>query len=269
MPDCGLVNLGACLPEVFFNFLFNLINAPVQPFLQLVINLLSAQVNLSIFFSLWAIIVYMLSMFYALLIVGVGLSFLFSGYDSEKREQAKEWLRNIIIMIVLVQASFFLYQLVINLASTMTSATLSLISPNFFKLSINSTAGLGLALLLILVYILVLILTALVLTLRYAIVAIGIVFLPIGIFFYFLPSLKGFGSLILNILGISIFITFFDAILLIGFSSLVNVGIFDQLQIVILISAFLIIDILMVVLLFFAITRAAFSVYNKIGRWNK
>ena len=269
MPDCGLVNLGACLPEVFFNFLFNLINAPVQPFLQLVINLLSAQVNTSIFSSLWAIIVYMLSMFYALLIVGSGLSFLISGYDSEKREQAKEWLRNIIIMIVLVQSSFFLYQLIIDLASTMTSATLSLVSPNFFKLSINSTAGLGLSLLLIFVYIFVLIITALVLTVRYAIVAIGIVFLPIGIFFYFIPQLKSFGSLILNILGIAVFINFFNAILLIGFSALVNVGAFETIQIIILISAFLLIDILMVVLLFFAITRAVFGVYSNIKRWKE
>jgi hypothetical protein len=269
MPNCGLVNLGACLPEMFFNFLFNVVNAPIQPFLQIVLNLLSADVHTQIFLSLWVIIVYMLSMFYALLLVGVGISFLISGYDSEKRESAKEWIRNIIIMIVLVQSSFFLYQLVLDLASSMTSATLNIVDENFFSIQVSSTIGLGLALSLGIVYVAVLILTALVLTLRYAIVAIGIVLLPIGIFFYFLPKLRGFGSLILNILGISIFITFFDAILLIGFSALMNVGVFSNLQIIILISAFLLIDILMVVLLFFAITRAAFSIYNKVGRWNK
>lgn len=269
MPSCGLVNLGACLPEMFFNFLFNVVNAPIQPFLQIVLNLLSADIHTQIFLSLWVIIVYMLSMFYALLLVGVGISFLISGYDSEKRESAKEWIRNIIIMIVLVQSSFFLYQLVLDLASSMTSATLSIVDESFFSLQVSSTIGLGLALSLGIVYIAVLILTALVLTLRYAIVAIGIVLFPIGIFFYFLPNLRGFGSLILNVLGISIFITFFDAILLIGFSSLMNVGVFSNLQIIILISAFLLIDILMVILLFFAITRAAFSIYNKVGRWNK
>jgi hypothetical protein len=208
-------------------------------------------------------------MFYALLLVGSGFSFMISGYDSEKREQAKEWLRNIIIMIILVQSSFFLYQLIIDLASTMTSATLTLIDPAFFTLSVNSAAGLGLAILLAIVYLLTLICTALVLTLRYAIVAIGVVLLPIGIFFYFLPPLRGFGSLIFNILGIGVFITFFDAILLIGFSSLMNIGAFNNLQIIVLISAFLLIDILMFVLLFFAITRAAFSVYNGIKRWRE
>ncbi|MBM3206849.1 MAG: hypothetical protein FJZ43_04495 [Candidatus Staskawiczbacteria bacterium] len=254
---------------MFFNFLFNIINAPVQPFLQIVLNLLSADVHTQIFLSLWAIIVYMLSMFYALLIVGAGVSFLISGYDSEKRESAKEWLRNIIIMIILVQSSFFLYQLALDLASSMTSATLNIVDENFFSLQVSSTIGLGLALSLGMVYVVVLILTALVLTLRYAIVAIGIVLFPIGIFFYFIPKLRGFGSLIFNVLGISIFITFFDAILLIGFSALMNVGVFNNLQIIILISAFLLIDILMVILLFFAITRAAFSIYSKVGRWNK
>ncbi len=269
MPSCGLVNLGACLPEMFFNFLFNLINAPVQPFLQVVLNLLSAEAHFSIFLSLWVIIVYMLSMFYALLIVGVGFSFLISGYDFEKREQTKEWLRNIIIMIILIQSSFFSYGLIMDLASTMTSAVLSIVSPNFFSLQVSSTMGLGLALTLGIVYVVVLILTTLVLTLRYAIVAMGVVLFPIGIFFYFLPPLRSFGSLILNILGIAIFITFFDALLLIGFSSLMNVGIFSQFQIVILIAAFLLIDILMVVLLFFAITKAAFGIYNKFSRWKK
>ncbi len=263
MPSCGLVNLGSCLPEVFFNFLFDLINAPVQPFLQLVLNLLSAEVQTEIFIRLWAIIVYMLSIFYALLLVGAGISFLISGYDSEKRDSAKEWLRNIIIMIVLVQSSFFLYRLVLDLASTMTSATLSIVDSNFFSLQVNSTIGLGLALALLIGYLLVLIITIFVLTLRYTIVAVGIVFFPIGIFFYFIPKLRDIGSLILNILGVSIFITFFDAVLLIGFSSLMDVGVFSNFQIILLISAFLLIDILMAILLLFAITRATFSVRSK------
>lgn len=214
MPSCGLVNLGSCLPEVFFNFLFDLINAPVQPFLQLILNLLSADVQTEIFIRLWVIIVYMLSIFYALLLVGAGISFLISGYDSEKRDSAKEWLRNIVIMIVLVQSSFFLYRLVLDLASTMTSATLSIIDSNFFSLQVSSTIGLGLALALLISYLFLLIITIFVLTLRYTIVAVGIVFFPIGIFFYFIPKLRDIGSLILNILGVSIFITFFDALLL-------------------------------------------------------
>lgn len=207
----------------------------------------------------------MLSMFYALLLVGSGLSFMISGYDSAKRENAKEWLRNIIIMIVLVQSSYFLYKLFINLSATMTSATLSLINPDFFLLT-NNTADLGLAIILGVFYLATLVITSLVLTIRYAIVAIGVVFLPIGIFFYFINPLKQYGSLILNSLGIAVFVTFFDAILLIGFSQLAQIGIFAELRLVVLISAFIFIDFLMLFLLFFSITKSALNLYISVKK---
>lgn len=205
-------------------------------------------------------------MFYALLLVASGLSFMISGYDSAKRENAKEWLRNVVIMIILVQSSFFLYKLIINLAAAMTSATLSLVDQNFFLISIGSISDLGLALMLGVVYLATLILTSLVLTIRYAVVAIGVVFLPIGIFFYFLEPLKQYGSLILNILGTAIFSTFFAAILLIGFAQLSSVGIFADLRIIVLISAFLFIDALLLFLMFFSIVKSALNVYAGVRR---
>ena len=208
----------------------------------------------------------MLSMFYALLIVASGLSFMISGYDSSKRENAKSWLRNIVIMIILIQASFFLYQLFIDLASAMTSATLSLIDENFFLISADGISDLGLSILFSFIYLLTLILTALILTLRYAIVAIGVVLLPIGIFFYFLPPLKSYGSLILNFLGIAVFVVFFDAILLIGFSELANIGIFSSMKIVVLISAFVLIDVLMVFLMTFSVIKAGLGVYSDVKK---
>jgi hypothetical protein len=92
----------------------------------------------------------------------------------------------------------------------------------------------------------------------------GVVFLPIGIFFYFLNPLKQYGSLILNFLGIAVFVTFFDAILLIGFSQLSTIGVFSNLRIIVLISAFLFIDALMLFLLFFSIVKSAFKVYGDV-----
>ena len=67
------------------------------------------KVPIQLFAGLWAIIIYVLSMFYALLMIYAGFQFIISGYDAQKRENAKAWLRNIVIMIILVQASFFIY----------------------------------------------------------------------------------------------------------------------------------------------------------------
>ncbi len=264
---CGLVNLGSCLTDSFFQFLLNVLNAPIRPFLQLTLNLLSEPVNLDLFVSMWAIIIYLLSMFYALFILFAGFNFMISGYDPAKREKAKEWLRNIMIMIVLIQSSYFIYQLVTNLSSIMTSATLTLIDPNFFLIGTNGINDLGISLLFSFAYISTLILTSIILVIRYAFVVIGVILLPIAIFFYFIPPLKQYGSLIMNFLGISIFITFFDSIMLAGFSKLVNVGIFGSMKIIVLISAFIFISVIMLLLLLFSIVKAGLNVYTEIKRF--
>jgi len=246
--------------------MLNILNAPIQPFLELTLNLLSEPINLTLFFSMWVIIVYVISMFYGLMLVASGFNFIISGYDVVKRENAKQWLRNIVIMIILIQASFFIYQLAIDLSSIMTSAVLTLVDPDFFLISVDDIGDIGLAIVFALIYVLVLIVTALVLVIRYAFVAIGVVLLPLAIFFYFLPPLKSYGSLILNFLGIAIFVTFFDVILLAGFSRLVDVAIFGNMKILILISAFLTISVLMLFLMLFSIVKAGLNVYTDVKK---
>ncbi len=246
-----------------------MLNAPIQPFLQLTLNLLSEPINVHLFIHVWAIIVYMLSMFYALLLVAAGFSMMLSGHDVEKREKSKEWLKNVVIMIILVQASFFIYQLLLDLAASMTSATLTLVDGNFFLLTASSISELGLALFLSFAYIATLIITSLILIIRYGIVAIGVALFPIAIFLYFLPPVKAYGLLILNFLGTALFITFFDAILLIGFSQLVQLSIVASMKIIVLIAAFLLIDLIMLFMFFFAIVKAALSAYSDIKRLGK
>jgi hypothetical protein len=263
---CGLVNLGSCLPQKFFEFMFNIINAPIQPFLNLTLNLLSEPINIELFLSMWVIIVYLISMFYGLMLVASGFNFIISGYDVVKRENAKKWLRNIIVMIILIQASFFIYQLAIDLSSIMTSATLTLVDSDFFLISVDDIGDIGLGIMFALIYVLTLLVTALILVIRYAFVAVGVVLLPLAIFFYFLPPLKSYGSLILNFLGIAIFITFFDVILLAGFSKLVDLAIFNNMEILVLVSAFMTINVLMLLLLLFSVVKAGLSIYSDVKK---
>src|SRR3989338_10470881 len=108
MAECGILNIGSCLPEKLIEYVTSILNAPLQPLLTSIQNLLSEPVQIQLFVSLWAIIIYVLSMFYAFLIIYAGFTFIISGYDSGKRENAKSWLRNILIMIILIQASFFI-----------------------------------------------------------------------------------------------------------------------------------------------------------------
>jgi hypothetical protein len=121
--------------------------------------------------------VYMLSMFYAFLIMYSGFNFIISGHDVVKRENSKTWLRNVVIMIILVQSSYFIYQLVISLAASITNATITLIDPNFFLLGTGGFTDVGLSILFSLLYLGTLVISAFMLILRYAFVSIGVVLL--------------------------------------------------------------------------------------------
>ena len=263
MASCGLLNLAYCLPEKFFEFISSILNAPVQPMLWLTKELLSAQVELSLFSSLWAIMVYVLSMFYALLIIWAGFTFIISGYDPRKREHAKEWLQNIIVMIVLVHASYFIYELAVELGSVMTSTTLTLIPESFFLLTIDNPTNIALEIIFAVFYILTLLLTSLILVIRYDIVAVGVALFPLAIFSYFLPPLRPYGLLLLHFMGVCIFVTFLDAVLLVGFAKLVEIPLFANIKILVMIAAFGLISLLMLFLMLFSIVKAGFSIWNK------
>lgn len=255
--ECGITNLGSCIPQMFYNFIINLLNAPLQPLLTLVNNLLTNPININLFSSLWAIIVYVISMFYGLLMLYSGFNFMISGYDAVKRAKAKEWFRNVFIMIVLVQASFFIYQLFVDLGSLLTTGVMGLVNNSFFLLTADNIANIGLEFIFTGIYVLILLCTVIILTLRYLIIALGVVFFPIGIFCYFIPPLRSYGKLILNFLGICIFMAFIDALIFLVCSQLLNISIFQNFKILVMISAFLFADILMIYLMFFSAIKSS------------
>ena len=74
-------------------------------------------------------------------------------------------------------------------------------------------------------------------------------------------------SVVLTILAVIIFVTFFDAIILFGASALMQIPIFRSYNVIIATTAFLAINLLMLCLIIFAIIKAAFSVVNSdVGR---
>ena len=258
--ECGLTNLAVCLPEKFFGYLLEIVNAPLQPFLTLTKNLLSEPVNIDSFVPLWAIIVYVISLFYGIFIAIAGFNFIISGYSAEKRELAKEWLKNIILMVVFVQASYYLYSLLLELSSAMTAGVLNSIDPNFFLLTIDNIRNIGMEITLAVPYLFTLLLTIILLTLRYLLAASGVLFFPIGLFFHFIPSLKSFGKLIMNILLVIIFMPFFQSLALLAASKIVLFSAFDNYKILVMTTSFILINISMILLVAFAAIKAAFSV---------
>lgn len=261
--ECGILNLATCIPQKIFDFIINLINDPIEPILSFIKLLLTEPVNISLFGYLWVIMLYILSLFYGVLMVYSGFNFMISGYDVVKREKAKEWFRNTLIMIVLIQASYFLYYLTIQLGSSMTLGTINLINEDFFKITADNIVNIGLQFFFAVLYVMILLSSAFILTIRYLIVAAGVALVPLGIFFYFIPPLKSYGKFILNFLGICIFITFLDAIIFLASSMLLEVPLFENMKILVMISAFGIANLLMIFLMFFSIIKSALNVFGK------
>lgn len=261
--ECGILNIATCLPQALYDFLLNVINSPIQPLLDMLKFFLTEPVNLTIFSSLWAIMIYVISLFYGILLLYSGFNFIISGYDAEKRNKAKEWLRNIVIMVILVQASYFLYSLTLDIGSLLTAGIINLVGDEFFLLSIDNLVNIGLQFVFLFLYLLSVLITAILLTIRYIIVCSGVVFIPIGIFFYFIPALNNYGRLILNFLGICIFITFFDALIFLVCSKIVEIDFFANFKILVMISAFSLANLLMLYLIFFSAIKSAFKTADK------
>ncbi len=244
--------------------LLYIINAPLKPLLFAVKSLLTDAVGISLFGSLWGIMVYIISLFYGLLLLYAGFNFIISGHDVVKRENAKTWLKNVLIMTVLIQSSYFLYQLILAISGLLTSGVMGLIDPHFFLFTLDNLINIGLEISLGSVYMVVLLLSAVILAVRYLIVSMGVVLVPWAIFLYFIPPLKAYGKLILNFLGVNIFITFVDAIILLASSKLVDVSVFGSFEILLMISAFLLVNLVTLYVMFFAIIKAALNVTNEV-----
>ena len=262
--DCSITNLASCIADSFFNFLLSILNAPVQPLLNMTYSLLTQPVNIDIFSSIWSVMVYILSLFYGILLMYIGFKFVISGYSFEKREKAKSDLTNIIIMIVLVQASFYLYSLLNQIIASVTTVILNMVSQNFFLLTIDNVTNIGLEIVLLLPYLVSIVITLVLLTLRYVIVSAGVILFAVRIFCYFFEPLKHYGKLILNFLTATIAITFFYSIIFLASSMLLNISAFQNFKILVMIGAFTLINLTTIAIALFVIVKSASKVAGPI-----
>ena len=236
--ECGLTNLGSCIVDYLIDAILFIFNSALAPLLWLVQTLLTAEVNISLFYHFWSVIRYMLSFFYVFFIIYAGYTLLMSSANPIKRAHAKEVLTNLIIMIVLVQGSYYIYGLLIDISVNMSSVMIDMVDPDFFLLTADNIVNFGLQFLFALSYVIVLLLTVLLLVFRYVIVTLGLVFFPLGIFCYFTPPLRGQGQFILTLIGTMIFLPFFNMIIIYGCSLLLDVPIFQNFKILVMITAF-------------------------------
>jgi hypothetical protein len=259
MSECGITNLGSCLVEKLFEFILYILNLPIKALLAIINNLMIEPVNISLFAGMWSIIIYILSLFYGILLLIVGFRFILSGSAPEQREKAKKSLMNTILMMVLVQTSYFLYDLILQVVSSITSVIYGMIPASFFLVTSGDFSNIGLELAFIIPYIIILVFTSIILALRYICVGMGVIFFTIGIFFYFIEPLEAYGKLILNYLGVLISLPIMYAIILLASSKFLEAGAFSDMKILVMIGGFGLINLLTIFFVLFVIFKAANS----------
>lgn len=262
--SCSIFSLVQCLKDTAYLISYTL-GLAAQPFIQLIQYLMTEPPNTEVFKTAWLSIISIISIFYIFFLLYSGITFITQGDNIVKRYKAKESIKNMVIAIILVSSSFYLYNILIDLNSSLTSYIFANINPDFFTVTSDSFGNVLLQILLILPYVIVLLLTSILLMARYIFVSFGVIFFPIGIFLYFVPFLKSYGKLIINISLLLIFIPFITSIIIYGSSLLVTAPIFENFTILFYIVAFLIVDFSFYLLIKFVLNKSGAGEIANIG----
>ncbi|MFH1224194.1 MAG: hypothetical protein V1676_00135 [Candidatus Diapherotrites archaeon] len=157
-------------------------------------------------------VIYIISLFYLLIFLIVGLKFIIGSYDANQRAGAKDGLKKAVLMVIAVNASYTLYVLVLSIGSLIASALwTSELEPLFTSSSISS-----LNLFLLLAFGGTVLTAFITVVIRYIFLWIGAVLFPIGIFLYLIPQLQSWGKIPLNLIGAALFMQIIDVIILIS-----------------------------------------------------
>jgi len=262
--SCSFFSLLSCLGDIA-RIVSHTTGLAAQPFISWVVDLMTTIPNTGVFESAWFTIIGIISIFYIFFLLYSGSVFILNSEDIVKRHSAKESIKNMIIALVLVSSSFYLYNLLIELNSSLTSYVFSNVSPAFFTVTSDSFGNALLQILMIIPYVLILIITCVLLLSRWVFVSLGVIFFPIGIFLYFVPFLKSYGKLIINLTVMLIFIPFICSIIILGCSLLVTAPIVEHFTIIFYIVAFLLVDLVFLLLIRFIINKTGMGeVYSGI-----
>ncbi len=237
------------------DFFIGILNSPIEPLLSLIKELLTMPINLSLFIGLWKIVVYILSFFYGLIFIYNGLNFIISSYDPIKRENAKSWLKNSILMIFFINASYIFYKFLIDLSSLLSFGALNLVDSKIFLIETNFT-DIGFQLVYLILFLIISFVTLIFLGIRYLLVSFGLVLFPIGLLLYFIPYTKAFGKFIIELLLVAIFLPFIDALLLVGASKLLEIQFFSNFNIFALTIGLSLINLTMILLGIFVLMKS-------------
>ena len=210
----GIYDSMAAVPQAvvdaFFAGVRDVVAGFVAPLFGLIKELMLRSIEPLDHVDLWLLVVTVISLCYGLLFLLVGFKFLLGSYDAVQRAQAKEWLKNAVVLVVAVNASLILYSLLLGLSSGMASFLWS--SQLEPLLELGETSALNLLWVVVLAF--SSFFAVISLFMRQVFLVAGIMLFPIGIFLYLIPPVRAFGYSILAVLVTVAFMPVIDVIVL-------------------------------------------------------
>ena len=158
---------------------------------------------------------------YSLVLMGLALYFILRSSDAEGRATAKKWLENMLVMVVILAFSFQIFQILLDANSYLANSFASASMKSVFS-SPMAFPSVVFALFMLLFAVSGMLVTLATLMLRYLLIPCLLLFFPFALFLYFVPVTQRWGRAFLSITVAIVFMTAFDALLLLALSSLIN-----------------------------------------------
>jgi len=202
-------DLGKTLADAVYTPLYNAFYDLLTEFMNLVLEILVWNPPLDPAYDSWNIIRTVITSMYLAVLTYAGLK-LMAGtmLGEDERNTLKKWVGGTVVSILLVNMSYVLYELVIQLNVGLSALVFK--QPSLQGFIVASAAFI----LLMVVQTSAVLLVILLLIVRNLLVLVGVVLFPIGIFLYYFPPTRRFGKLINTLVFANIFIQFFEVLCL-------------------------------------------------------
>ncbi|MCX6771681.1 MAG: hypothetical protein NTX79_06515 [Candidatus Micrarchaeota archaeon] len=158
---------------------------------------------------------------YSLTLMGLALYFILRSNDAEGRASAKKWMENMLVMVVILTFSFQIFRTMLDFSTFLATSAASESMKSIFTSPLSFSTSIF-SLVILIPAISGMFLTFLTLLLRYLLIPFLLFLFPFSIFLYFTPLTQRWGKAFLSIIVAIVFMTTFDALILLGLSSLFN-----------------------------------------------
>jgi len=240
-----------------FNFILTGVFNAVSPVLEDQTQvLLTYPIPVDTLLGLWTLIVEIIALGCLVAFPALGIYIMLSSSSPYKRERAKTIFQDILIMSVLISISYFIYLLLVDLSSAITTAVWVLSGPEKILYRTDNPFEIYF---LGVFYMIGLLLFNMTLSFRVIIVMAGVAFFPIGLALLYFPLFKSWGLAIINALLLMIFLSVVDVILILVATTIFKTigGVLGNIM---AISAYYLITIINIMILFSVFSSVAVGI---------